>query len=142
MILLFWGLRYGWLLILPIAVAIIAGLGIDLRWLIVGLAGIFIICPMILSMIYIYYMLTPEATRSLKLKTVTITSECDAEIIYFKEIQSEDDNNEIYEETSREIIPTSEIKRIYKVGRYTVMSLRASHLTLLIIPNNQIIQYA
>ncbi|MCM1519952.1 MAG: hypothetical protein NC098_04125 [Lachnoclostridium sp.] len=142
MILLFWGLRYGWMLILPILAAIIAGIRIDLRWFIVGLAGIFIVCPMILSMIYIYYMLTPEAARSLKLKTITITAEGEVDITYLKVEKSDEDVDERYVETTCELIPATDVNRIYKVGRYTAISLRASHLTLLLIPNNQIIQYA
>ena len=59
----------------PIAVCAILALWIDVRFIIVALMVLFIVLPMILSLLFFYYGLSPEARWSIMEKTTTLDQE-------------------------------------------------------------------
>ena len=62
-----------WLwLVMPVALCAVLAMWIDMRFVIVALMVLFIVLPMILSLLYIYYGLSPEARWSIMEKTVTV----------------------------------------------------------------------
>ncbi|WP_302321328.1 hypothetical protein, partial [uncultured Duncaniella sp.] len=68
-----WIPRYGWLMLLPVAFFVTLGYMLqDERWLITALILTFIVAPMVMSFLYTYYMLTPEARRTILNKRVEI----------------------------------------------------------------------
>ena len=63
----------GWMMLLPVIFFLALGLALsDERWIIVALMVVFIIAPMVMSMIYTSYMLTPEARRAVLPKRLTV----------------------------------------------------------------------
>lgn len=69
-----WMKSRGWVILLPVILFLAIGLARgDERWYIVALMVVFIIGPMVMSMIYTSYMLTPEVRRAVLPKRVTIT---------------------------------------------------------------------
>lgn len=68
-----WIPRYGWTVLIPVlATAGYGCLSHDERWLLVALMLVFIVAPMVMSFLYTYYMLAPEARRTILCKTVEI----------------------------------------------------------------------
>lgn len=57
---------------MPVALCAVLAMWIDMRFVIVALMVLFIVLPMILSLLYIYYGLSPEARWSIMEKTVTV----------------------------------------------------------------------
>ena len=60
---------------LPLAVCGVLAWWIDVRFIIVALMVLFIVLPMILSLLYFYYGLSPEARWSIMEKTATFNDE-------------------------------------------------------------------
>ena len=62
-----------WLwMVLPVAVCGMLAFFIDVRFIIVALMVLFIVMPMVLSLLYFYYGLSPEARWSIMEKSATI----------------------------------------------------------------------
>ncbi len=62
-----------WLwMVAPVAVCGMLAIGLDVRFIIVALMVLFVVLPMILSLLYFYYGFSPEARWSIMEKTVTI----------------------------------------------------------------------
>lgn len=59
-----WFKRYGLWVALPVVAAAVAGVAVDVRWLIVTLMMLMIALPMLMAYLYFYYMLTREARRA------------------------------------------------------------------------------
>ena len=126
-------LRYGWLVVLPLLAAMVVGLTVDVRWFIVGLAMLFICIPMLLSMIYFYYMLTPEARRAVALKQVEFSPGSDIKIEYLRKGKDDEPAEIISEET----IPQSQVHSVNNFGNYFLIRLKADRITILLIPKSQ-----
>ncbi|MCX4288316.1 MAG: hypothetical protein OSJ46_02340 [Duncaniella sp.] len=125
-----WLPRYGWWL--PVMLALFAGIGIslgDVRYLIIALMIVFIVCPMVMSIFYIYYMLTPEARRAVLRKQVEIIENQQMTLTYLP--ADEDDNRRL---PQPETIPWSEIKTILRIGTFRVYILRSPRLSFILIP--------
>lgn len=125
-----WLPRYGWCL--PVLLAIFTGIGIalgDVRYLIIALMILFVVCPMVMSMFYIYYMLTPEARRAVLRKQVEI-AENDRLTLTYLPVDEDDDRRLPPSET----IPWSEIKTILRIGAFRVYILRSPRLSFILIP--------
>ncbi len=65
-----WIPKYGWTVALPLLVCAVIGATIDVRFLFIALMLLFIVVPMLMSFLYTYYMLTPEARRAVTRKEV------------------------------------------------------------------------
>lgn len=126
-------LRYGWFVAIPLLAALIVGLTVDIRWFIIGLAMLFICIPMLLSMIYFYYMLTPEARRAVALKQVEFSQDSDIKIEYL----NRGNDDESVEITSVETIPWNEVRSVNRFGNHTLIRLKDDRITILLIPNTQ-----
>lgn len=62
-----------WLwMVLPVAVCGMLAIFIDVRFIIVAMMILFVILPMLLSLLYFYYGLSPEARWSIMEKTATV----------------------------------------------------------------------
>lgn len=72
---------------LPVIACFIAAAW-DVRWAFVGLIIIFLIFPMTISYIYFWRLLSPEASRSLARKSVTITPGHSVTVTYTPEDES------------------------------------------------------
>lgn len=130
-ILLIWSVRYGWMLLIPLMVMTIIGITSDVRWLIVALCVLFIIMPMVMAMVYFYYLLTPEARRSVTPKRVEITP---SKHIYIEYVTISDENEVTVTDT--ETISADRILSVYKIGRFTVYLLKSDKISVLLIPNS------
>lgn len=65
-----------WLwMVLPVAVCGVLAYWIDVRFVIVALMVLFVVMPMILTLLYFYYGLSPEARWSIMEKTATLGNE-------------------------------------------------------------------
>lgn len=125
-----WLPRYGWWL--PVILAVFTGIGItigDVRYLIIALIIIFVGCPMLMSRLYIYYMLTPEARRAVLRKQVEIIENRQLTLTYLP--VDEDDDHRL---PQPETIPWSEIKTILRIGAFRVYILRTPRLSFILIP--------
>lgn len=125
-----WLPRYGWWL--PVILAVFTGIGVtigDVRYLIIALIIIFVGCPMLMSRLYIYYMLTPEARRAVLRKQVEIIENRQLTLTYLP--VDEDDDHRL---PQPETIPWSEIKTILRIGAFRVYILRTPRLSFILIP--------
>lgn len=97
------------------------------------MAMFFICIPMLLSMIYFYYMLTPEARRAVALKKVEMA---DGQYIRLDYLIHDDETDD-FKVTDTETIPWSSIESINKFGKYLVIRLKAERMTILLVPYKQ-----
>ena len=65
-----------WLwMVMPLAVCGVLAYWLDVRFIIVALMLLFVVLPMILALLYIYYGISPEAQWSIMEKTATLDDE-------------------------------------------------------------------
>lgn len=138
-----WLPRYGWTLFIPIlATAGYGALRHDERWLLVALMLVFIVVPMLMSFLYTYYMLTPEARRAVLCKCVEIVPGSHIRLTYV-------DSDEMGEEEQKatatdksddtplppaEVIDWSDVVRTRRTSRFVVYFLRGERMQFLLIP--------
>lgn len=87
-----WLKSRGWIMLLPVIFFLALGLCLaDERWVLVALLVVFIIFPMVMSMLYTSYMLTPEARRAILPRKVTVRpgESITIEYVSRKELQDE-----------------------------------------------------
>ncbi|MCH5325827.1 MAG: hypothetical protein J1E29_01330 [Duncaniella sp.] len=126
-----WIPRHGWPLALtPIAFVVLAATSHDWRFALVALMTIFIIMPMVLSWIYIYYLLTPEARRALLPKRVQITPGESLLLVY--EPATADNGTTTF--FPPEKIEAQDIKRVMFAKTGVVYLLRAPMIQFIIVP--------
>lgn len=153
-----WLPRYGWLVLLPIVVCAVAGFVFDERLLLVALMLLFIVVPMLMSFLYTYYMLAPEARRAVIRKEVEI-----AEGDYLKLTYLDPEKNSADEKADRagrmllpiakeedkaplpplplpkpEKIAWQDVVGVKYTSRFTVYLLRGPRLNFLLIPHSAI----
>ena len=125
-----WLPRHGWWIIVPMLT--FAGIGIataDVRFAILALFILFIVAPMVMSMLYIYYMLTPEARRAILPKQVDINEGKSIGLTYLP--ANEDDTRPL---PPPETIDWDNIKTITRLGAFRVYILKTPRLSFIIIP--------
>ncbi len=77
-----WLPRYGWVVALPLVVCAVIGATLDVRFLFIALMLLFIVVPMLMSFLYTYYMLTPEARRAVTRKVLEIDDGKTLRLVY------------------------------------------------------------
>lgn len=154
-----WLPRYGWTILIPLIVCAAIGVVIDERFLLIALMLLFIVVPMLMSFLYTYYMLTPEARRAVLRKEVEIRDGESLRLIYLPREKTtggdeksasrrmllpiareeERDEPEIKEIVpGPELIPWSDILRVKYTARFRVYILRGPRLNFLLIPHTSI----
>ena len=155
MLLSLWLPRYGWLVITPILVCGVLGAVFDERLMLVALMLLFIVVPMLMSFLYTYYMLTPEARRAVIRKTVEIDEGRSIRLTYLPDEKREDAKNRskrmllpiAKDEEAEPQMPAlpipdpekidwSEVIGVKYTSRFTVYLLRGVRLTFLLIPHS------
>lgn len=153
MLLSLWLPRYGWLVITPILVCGVLGAVFDGRLMLVALILLFIVVPMLMSFLYTYYMLTPEARRAVIRKTVEIDEGRSIGLTYLPDEKREDNRSKrmllpIAKDDKAEPqmpalpipdpekIDWSEVIGVKYTSRFTVYLLRGARLTFLLIPHS------
>lgn len=150
-----WLPRYGWLVITPILVCGVLGAVFDGRLMLVALMLLFIVVPMLMSFLYTYYMLTPEARRAVVRKTVEIDEGRSIRLTYLPDEKREDAKNRskrmllpiAKDEEAEPQMPAlpvpdpekidwSEVIGVKYTSRFTVYLLRGVRLTFLLIPHS------
>lgn len=149
-----WLPRYGWTIILPIAICAALGFVFDERLLLVALMLLFIVVPMLMSFLYTYYMLTPEARRAVLCKEVVIAEGEYIRLIYMNPEESTEKDSEdkrmllpIADEKTRvsqtplklpepELIPWNDVIGMRSTSLFMVYLLRGPRLTFLLIPHS------
>lgn len=129
-----WFKHYGLWVALPLMAAAILGLTADLRFLIVMLMMIFLMLPMLLSYIYFYYMLAPEARRAILPMEVTLRHDGSLLIIY----QPDDTDNPHSVPHPPETISAEAIRRVTKWRDYRALILQGPRLNFILIPEKAI----
>lgn len=150
-----WLPRYGWIVITPILVCGVLGAVFDERLMLVALMLLFIVVPMLMSFLYTYYMLTPEARRAVIRKTVEIDEGRSIRLTYLPDEKREDAKNR----SKRMLLPIakdeeaepqmpelpipdpekidwSDVIGVKYTSRFTVYLLRGVRLTFLLIPHS------
>lgn len=90
----FWLRSRGWIILLPVIFFLALGLMLaDERWILVALMVVFIIFPMVMSMIYTSYMFTPEARRAVLPKRVIITPGKSLRLEYVSNIEIDQEHH-------------------------------------------------
>ncbi len=140
-----WLHRYGWLIMLPVAGLAVAGVATeDVRLAIVALVLIFIILPMVMSMIYIYYMLTPQARRVVLRKRVVIARDRYLRLEYLREPRDESvEEGEAAPESGQDEFPPpvdetigwEDIGEICHTPKYLIFVLRDTPRQMIMIPH-------
>jgi len=146
-----WLPRYGWTLFIPILAT--AGFGClrhDERWLIVALMLVFIVAPMVMSFLYTYYMLAPEARRAVLYKRVEIAHGRYLRLIYEHPAAAD---NEQGKDTPQnltenrcdyaplppaETIAWSDVSHIRRTSRFQVYFLRGERMQFILIPHSAV----
>ena len=158
-----WLPRYGWIIILPIALCAALGFVFDERLLLVALMLLFIVVPMLMSFLYTYYMLTPEARRAVLRKEVEIADGEYIRLTYLnpESQETEDDGNN---KDSRMLLPVAgkdsrvksaplrlpppetiqwtDVLGVRSTSRFTVYLLRGPRLMFLLVPHAAFIREA
>lgn len=148
-----WLPRYGWILALPIiAFAVIGYILQDERWMLVALMLLFIVMPMAMSFLYTYYMLTPEARRSVLRKRVVIVPGNYLRLEYLPDDDKSSGENALHEQDLAssgtknpenrttfvahvpETIPWEQIVKIKSTSRFRVYCLTGERMQFLLIP--------
>ncbi|MCM1522428.1 MAG: hypothetical protein NC039_07230 [Muribaculaceae bacterium] len=138
MVLSLWLRRYWWLPFVP--VVILGALGISLddwRFILVALMLVFIIIPMGMSFLYTYYLLTPEARRSIRPKSVEIEPGVAITLVYEPEKQPEEDKNDGPKPAplpERERIEREKIKEVKFTSSNIVYILDTPRLQFIMVP--------
>lgn len=152
-----WLPRYGWTIVVPLLVCAVVGFLFDARFLFIALMLLFIVVPMLMSFLYTYYMLTPEARRSVLRKEVEISEGESLRLVYLPKEESElekekdksrrmllpiADKEDREEERREEPLPDpetigwSEVLGVKYTSRFTVYLLKGEWLTFLLIPHS------
>lgn len=148
-----WLPRYGWTLALPIiSFAVLGYILHDERWMLVALMLLFIVMPMAMSFLYTYYMLTPEARRSVLHKRVEIVPGSHLKLEYLPDpAKSAGDssgdrkeavpmntenpgNGAVFTVPAPETIPWDQIVGIKATSRFRVYCLKGERMQFLLIP--------
>lgn len=141
-----WIPRYGWTVALPLIACAAIGLFVDMRFLLVAFMLLFIVVPMVMSFLYTYYMLTPEARRAVTRKEIVIDEDNEMKLIYLPPEQStfkEPKLGEEYEPDDIEVktfVPDPEtikwknIKSVKYTTRFVVYILDTPRLQFILIP--------
>ena len=113
-----------WLwMVLPVAVCGMLAYFIDVRFIIVAMMILFVILPMLLSLLYFYYGLSPEARWSIMEKTTTID---DSGItLDFAD-----------ERMKKHVIPREDVLNIIEKDDTLIIMLRGKRYTSLMIPSS------
>lgn len=123
--------------------------------MLVALMLLFIVVPMLMSFLYTYYMLTPEARRAVIRKTVEIDEGRSIRLTYLPDEKREDAKNRskrmllpiAKDEEAEPQMPAlpvpdpekidwSEVIGVKYTSRFTVYLLRGVRLTFLLIPHS------
>ncbi|MDE5827122.1 MAG: hypothetical protein K2H57_06100 [Duncaniella sp.] len=151
-----WLPRYGWTILLPIVLCAVCGFMFDERLLLVALMLLFIVVPMLMSFLYTYYMLAPEARRAVVRKEIEITEGESIRLIYLPSEEPEDDRrgrsrrmelpvgNRKEDEKplpplpvpAPETIGWDDVTGVKYTSRFTVYLLRGPRLNFLLIPHS------
>ena len=115
-----------WLwMVLPVAVCGMLAYFIDVRFIIVAMMILFVILPMLLSLLYFYYGLSPEARWSIMEKTTTFD---DSGItLDFAD-----------ERMKKHVIPREDVLNIIEKDDTLIIMLRGKRYTSLMIPSSVI----
>lgn len=150
-----WLPRYGWAVMLPVVACGALGFMFDERLLLVALMLLFIVVPMLMSFLYTYYMLTPEARRAVIRKEVEIDEGRSIRLTYLPPEEAE----ETRDKSRRMLLPIASEEELEKplpplripdpetigwcdvtgvryTSRFTVYLLRGPRLTFLLIPHS------
>lgn len=146
-----WLPRYGWAVALPLVLCAIVGMIWDERFLFIALMLLFIVVPMLMSFLYTYYMLTPEARRAVTRKEVEIDEGKSLRLVYLppekpvyrtpKLGDSNPPEEIIFPVPEPETIPWNKIKRIKHTSRFVVYILDAPRLQFLLVPYSAFKKY-
>lgn len=153
-----WLPRYGWIILIPLVACAAVGIVYDERFLLIALMLLFIVVPMLMSFLYTYYMLTPEARRAVLRKEVEIRDGESLRLVYLPKEKPDDGKKdesrrmllpiareeERNPEPVKEIIPDpeliawSDVIRVRFTSRFRVYVLRGPRLSFLLIPHSAI----
>ena len=128
---------------LPVSASIIVGAVLDLRFLFVAVILVFLIAPLIMSTVYYYHALSPEASMSI-LPHRIIFGEKSLTIKYEREPSDEDAQSEETETTTEpkvrpdDTIPLNDIKKASRHGSDILLNLTGGKYRILVIPINAI----
>lgn len=133
-----WLVKWGWMMLLPTIVFLALALALsDERWLIVALLVVFIIAPMVMSMVYTNYMLTPQARRAILPMRAEITPGHSLRLIQLDKLPSDDEDDECTPtEVNAETIPWSEILGESLTATHRVY--RLAGLQFILIPHRAV----
>lgn len=150
-ILLWWLFKYGWILLFPILTVAILGIILeDERIAISALLMIFIIAPMVMAFIFLYYMLVPEIRRVVLRKRVVIARDRYVRLEYLpdprydKVAESKDTDDDTSTEHIPPQLPDDEtitwdaIVKVVVEPHFTVFLLHSKRRMLIVIPNSAI----
>lgn len=121
-----WLPRNWWMIVLPpLPFAALCAFTGDLRWAIVALMVIFIVLPMLLSLLYFWHMLAPELRLSLLPHRAEISAE-GLRIVYSP--VSEDHTPE------PDFVPASDVSATLFRPRFVLYRLRRKSLAVVLVP--------
>ncbi len=111
-----------WLwMVAPVAVCAILAVWIDVRFLIVALMVLFVVLPMILSLLYLYYGFSPEARWSIMEKQAEVTP--DGISLTFTD-----------ERMKKHAIPWDDVRYIIEKDDVVMLMLKGRRYTCLMFP--------
>lgn len=116
---------YWFWMILPVAVCGMLAYFIDVRFVIVALMVLFIVLPMVLSLLYFYYGLSPEARWSIMEKTADIDDK--GITLNFTD-----------ERMKKHVIPWDDVRSIIEKDDVLLLMLRGKRYTCLMLPTSVI----
>lgn len=115
-----WLERNWWMIVLPVAVCLIAGL-YDWRWLVVAFALLLIVWPGIMIIVFYDHALRPEARKAIMDKRVTVNPDGSLTVTYLSA-----STTDTTPPPPPEHIAASDIRQIEHSGKSTVFYLKSS----------------
>ena len=128
-----WFKRYGLWVAITVLVSAVLGVTYDLRFVIVTLMLVMIVMPMLLSYIYIYYMLAPEARRAIMPMRVEMHNDGSMTLTYMADAIDGKPPH------APETISAADIRGLHTWHSYRVVVMRAKRMSFMLIPMSAII---
>lgn len=130
-----WFKTYGLWVALPVAVTAATGVATaDIRWVMVTMMLLLVMFPMLMSWIYIYYMITPEARYLVLLKQVELTGNT-LRVDYLPDDRYADDADYPGPSPFPTLAPeTFTVKRLVKWHGHLAVVIDAPRLSFVLVP--------
>ncbi len=119
-----------WAFALPVALSLFAAVTLSLRYLLIAVVLVFLVCPHIILWVYYYHAMSPESRMSILPHTMNV----DHKGIKITYVPDDDDDDDKRKLPPPDFIEASRISDIRCVDDYLIVKLDSNSYRLVIFP--------